>query len=347
MTVLSKGKFNNQQGVLILILLTMMTVIACYLFRQAFLFHVVQLDVLLAAVSLSLLFLFILAATAQGFKAVDIYEEQIKIKRYWGLSTITIDKPAITVFAVTARRNINYIVIRTADKELVLPSQLLSNHEELVQQLQIWRVKRKTDLPFTRHSRLETRNAGVVLMTMGTFLLGFTIKTLIFPIITIDGGKLIAVEGHLSMPPDVKHYTPGSAAGYIQLYLTEYPGINFRIDEMGCAMLDVQQVKDFTTGMAIELFIDKRDYSVKIKKTKETGYFGKNYEWANVVIYGITINEAPLYTPEGYNDSMHALNSGNKKWNFLIAMVAVVLFLYGLRIYRLHNAITAPAEYKK
>jgi hypothetical protein len=217
MVAISKGKFNNRQWLLILILFAMMSVISFYIFQHAFAYRYVQIDVLIAATSLTMFFFFILLVTMQGFKAVDIYEDQLKIK--WRFSSRIFNKADITAYGVSVRKQINYIVIKTTTEDVVLPEPLISNHEDIIQQMVKWRVKRRNDLPITRHSRYENRGTGVILMIAGAFLLGFTIKSVISPEFSVDGSKLITLSGRLSMPPDVKPPSGRKKFGYMQLYL--------------------------------------------------------------------------------------------------------------------------------
>ncbi len=48
----------------------------------------------------------------------------------------------------------------------MLPEPLINNYADLIPQLQKWKIKRKFDLPITRHSRYENRGVGVVLMVV-------------------------------------------------------------------------------------------------------------------------------------------------------------------------------------
>lgn len=191
MMAVSKGKFNNRQALLVFIMFAMMTVVSYYLFLYAFSNRQMQIDVLIAAVSLSLFFLFILLIAIQEFKAVDIYDDHIKVKTPWRFPSLTINKDDMLFFSVTSKKNINYFIIKTADKDIILPEPLVTNNIELVQQLQKWKIKRKNDIPFKRHSSIENKGAGVILMASGTFLLGYAIKTFIYPGITSGAGKLI------------------------------------------------------------------------------------------------------------------------------------------------------------
>jgi len=191
MTAVSKGKFNNRQALLVLILFAMMTVVSYYLFLHAWVNRHVQLDILIAATSLSLFFLFILLIALQELKVVDIYEDHIKVKKLWRFSPVVINKTDIQLYSISAKRNINYVIIKTINKDIILPEPLLSNNAELYQQLQRWKIKRKADIPFKRHSPIENKGAGVVLMASGAFLLGYTIKSFIASGITYDAGKLI------------------------------------------------------------------------------------------------------------------------------------------------------------
>ena len=337
MAVISKGKFNNRQWLLILILCAMMSVISYYIFQHAFAYRYVQIDVLIAATSLTLFFCFILSVTMQGFKAIDIYEDQIKIK--WRFSSRSINKEDIKAFSITVRKQVNYIILKTTSEDVVLPEPLINNHEELVQQLALWKIKRKFDLPITRHSRFENRGTGVVLMITGAFLLGFTIKSVISPEFSVDGSKLITLSGRLSMPPDIKAPTSRNKFSYMQLYLLEFPGINFHIDGVGFNSINPKLLQGAGRGTPVELSILKHEYAVKIKKTEVPGYFERHYEWATIYTYSVTMNGEPLLTVDTYNESKHSLDNSNKKWSVLIAIVAISMFAYGFILYRQRNKV--------
>ena len=331
MAPISKGKFNNRQWLLILILFGMMSVISFYIFQHAFAYRYVQVDVLMAATSLTLFFLFILLVTMQGFKAVDIYEEQLMVKSRF--SSRVVNKSEITAYGVTIRKQINYIIIKTTGDDVVLPELLLNNHEELIGQLQKWKIRQKFELPITRDSRFENRGTGVILMIVGSFLLGFTIKSVISPEFSVDGSKLITLSGQLSMPPEIKT-TSGKAYGSIQLYLLEYPGINFHIDAVGVNSINVKQLQSAGRGTPVELSILKHEYAVKIKKTEAPGYFETHYQWATIYTYSLTVNGDPVLTVDTYNESKHSLDNSNKKWSVLIAIIALSMFVYGFILYR-------------
>jgi hypothetical protein len=337
MAPISKGKFNNRQWVLILILCAMMSVISFYIFQHAFAYRYVQVDVLVAATSLTLFFVFILLVTMQGFKAVDIYEEQLTVK--WRFTSRILNKADISAFSETARKQINYLIIKTTSEDVVLPQPLINNYDELVLQLQKWKIKRKFDLPITRHSRIENRGVGVILMVTGAFLMGFTIKSVISPEFSVDGSKLITLSGHLSMPPEVKEPSSRNTFGYIQLYLLEFPGINFHIDGVGYNSIRQKQLLGVNRGTPVELSILKHEYGVKIKKTEVPGYFEKHYEWATIYTYSVTLNGEQVLTVDSYNESKHSLDNSNKKWSVLIAIVSLSMFVYGFILYRQRNKI--------
>jgi hypothetical protein len=337
MAPISKGKFNNRQWLLILILFAMMSVISFYIFQHAFAYRYVQVDVLVAATSLTLFFFFILLVTMQGFKAVDIYEEQLTVK--WRFSSRVVDKSEITAYGITTRKQINYVIIKTTGDDVVLPELLLNNFEELIHQLQLWRIKQKFELPITRDSRFENRGTGVILMIAGSFLLGFTIKSVISPEFSVDGSKLITLSGQLSMPPELKMPSSKNAYGSIQLYLIEYPGINFNIDAVGFNSVNAKQLQGAGRGTPVELSVLKHEYAVKIKKTEAPGYFETNYQWATIYTYSLTVNGEPLLTVDGYNESKHSLDNSNKKWSVLIAIIAISMFIYGFILYRQRHKV--------
>ena len=332
MAPISKGKFNNRQWLLILILFAMMSVISFYIFQHAFAYRYVQVDVLMAATSLSLFFFFILLVTMQGFKAVDIYEEQLTVK--WRFSSRLVNKSDITAYGITTRKQINYIIIKTTGDDLVLPELLLNNHEELIRQLQLWKIKQKFELPITRDARFENKGTGTILMIAGSFLLGFTIKSVISPEFSVDGSKLITLSGQLSMAPEVKMPSNKNAFGAIQLYLVEYPGINFYIDAVGFNSINAKQLQSAGKGTPVELSILKHEYGVKIKKTEAPGYFETHYQWATIYTYSLSVNGDPLLTVDTYNESKHSLDNSNKKWSVLIAIIALSMFVYGFILYR-------------
>jgi hypothetical protein len=332
MAPISKGKFNNRQWLLILILFAMMSVISFYIFQHAFSYRYVQVDVLVAATSLSLFFFFILLVTMQGFKAVDIYEEQLIVK--WRFSSRIVNRSEIIAYGITIRKQINYIIIKTTGDDLVLPELLLNNHEELIHQLQLWKIKQKFELPITRDARFENKGTGTILMIAGSFLLGFTIKSVISPEFSVDGSKLITLSGQLSMPPEVKIPSNKNAFGAIQLYLVEYPGINFYIDAVGFNSINAKQLQSAGKGTPVELSILKHEYAVKIKKTEAPGYFETHYQWATIYTYSLSVNGDPLLTVDTYNESKHSLDNSNKKWSVLIAIIALSMFVYGFILYR-------------
>ena len=337
MAPISKGKFNNRQWLLILILFAMMSVISFYIFQHAFAYRYVQVDVLVAATSLTLFFFFILLVTMQGFKAVDIYEDQLTIK--WRFSSRIVNKTEITGYGITTRKQINYIIIKTTGDDVVLPELLLNNHEELIHQLQFWRIKQKFELPVTRDARFENRGTATILMIVGSFLLGFTIKSVISPEFSVDGSKLITLSGQLSMPPEIKMPSNKNAYGAIQLYLIEYPGINFNIDAVGFNSINPKQLVGAGKGTPVELSILKHEYAVKIKKTEAPGYFETHYQWATIYTYSLTVNGEPLLTVDTYNESKHSLDNSNKKWSVLIAIIAISMFTYGFILYRQRNKV--------
>lgn len=337
MAPISKGKFNNRQWLLILILFSMMSVISFYIFQHAFAYRRVQVEVLVAATSLTLFFGFILLVTMQGFKSVDIYEDGLTVK--WRFSARVFNKEDIKAFSETTRKQINYIVIKTTAEDIVLPEPLISNYADVIQQLQKWKIKRKFDLPVTRHSRYENRGVGVILLVAGAFLFGFTVKSIIMPELSVDGTKLITLNGHLSMAPDIKGPSARNAFSYMQLYLIEYPGINFHIDGVGFNSISQKKLSGATRGTPVELSILKHEYAVKIRNTEVPGYFDKHYEWATIYTYSLAMNGEPLLTVDSYNESKHSLDNSNKKWSVLIAIVALSMFAYGFILYRHRNKV--------
>lgn len=330
----SKGTFNNRHGLLVLILFAMMAVLSFYLFQHAFSFRYVQIDLLIGAVGLSFLFLLIILTSMQDFKAIDVYEEQIKVNWLWRLYSRRINKADITLFAQTAKKNINYIVIRTAKTDYILPEQLISNSEELLLQLKHWKVKQKNNILFIRRSRFENKGMGVFFMAFGTFLLGFTLKAAISIDSSIDGSQLITIGGHLSMPADIHQPSGKSSSGYVHLYLTEYPGINFEIDRVGYNIIHVNEMKKYNRETTVELSIPRREYLVKIMKTEEPGYFEKHLEWTTIYTYSVLLDDKQVYNVDTYNESQQALHNSNKKWSILIAVIAILLFAYGWRLYK-------------
>jgi hypothetical protein len=184
-------------------------------------------------------------------------------------------------------------------------------------------------------------------MITGAFLLGFTIKSVISPEFSVDGSKLITVTGRLSMAPDIKAPSSRNKFGYMQLYLLEFPGINFHIDGVGFNSINPQKLQGAGRGTPVELSILKHEYAVKIKKTEVPGYFEKHYQWATIYTYSVTMNSEQLLTVDTYNESKHSLDNSNKKWSVLIAIVAISMFAYGFILYRQRNKVpitTASVE---
>ena len=335
---LSKGKFDSRQGLLIVILIGMMTVASFYLFRHAFAFRYVQLDLLLAAIIFSFFFLLILLIGLHEFQAVDIYENYITVKWLWRFFPRKIAKEDILLFSVTLKNNHNYIIVRTVKDDIVLQEQFCSNHTELIDQLNRWKIKRKNNILFSRQSALKNKGMGVIIMVLSAFLLGFTLKAVIVPDESIDGNKMITLSGHLSMPASINIPSGKNSDRYIQLYLTEFPGINFQIESAGYNLVHLNQIKKYQKGTVAELTISRREYAIKITKTEEPGYWEKHFDWATIDAYGVTLNNDQLYTIDEYNESKQALGGGSKKWGVLTIGLSAFMFLFGVRLYQQQKA---------
>jgi hypothetical protein len=139
------------------------------------------------------------------------------------------------------------------------------------------------------------------------------------------------------MPADVHTPSGKSNARYIQLYLTEFPGINFYISSIGYNLIDLKKIKSFNRGALAELTIPRREYAIKIAKTEEPGYFEKHYQWTDIYTYAVNLDKEQLLTIDEYNESKQALGSGNKKWSILVIGLSLFMFAFALRVYQQHH----------
>ena len=107
--IISKGRFQFGQVVLVTIFAIGLFFFSRFLFRNAFSFQYLQIDRLIAAIVFTLLFLYIIFKGFEEYKAVNIYETHLKVKWFFGLIALRLDKNMLRQFGSSSVENINYI----------------------------------------------------------------------------------------------------------------------------------------------------------------------------------------------------------------------------------------------
>jgi hypothetical protein len=203
--IISKGRFQIRQGVLVTIFTIGLFFFSQFLFRNAFSFRYLQIDRLIAAIVFTILFLYIIFKGFEEYKAVSIYETHLKVKWLFGLIALRLDKNMLRQFGQSSIKNISYIYLKTEKYDLLFNENLVENNIELSEQLREWRIKRKDNLPISEISKVEKKTGGFALMIAGACMcVGILFSSYINPISTTDINVLTAVSGHLSKEPEEK-----------------------------------------------------------------------------------------------------------------------------------------------
>ena len=130
--IISKGRFQLGQGVLVTLLTIGLSFLSRFLFQNAFSFQYLQIDRLIAAIVFALAFLYIIFKGFEEYKAVSIYENHLKVKWFFGLITLRLDKDILTQFGQSSVKNIEYIYLKTEKYDLLFNESLIENNLELI-----------------------------------------------------------------------------------------------------------------------------------------------------------------------------------------------------------------------
>lgn len=334
-TIISKGKFQLGQGVMVTLFTIGLFLFSRFLFQNLFLFQYLQIDHLIAAIVFTLVFLYILFKGFEEYKAVNIYETHLKVKWLFGLIAIRLDKDMLKQFGQSSVKNINYIYLKTEKYDLLFNESLIENNIELTEQLKEWRIKRKDNLPVSEISKVEKKTGGFALMIAGTLIcVGILFSSYINPISTTDINVLSAVSGHLSKKPDVKNSTFRSPSTNVTFELEEYPSIRFEVGNPGYEAINLNNLSQYEKGDATTLLITKNDYSKKLSQDSEPTFNEKHFNWTQVQSYDVEIRQQKVLQLDEFNNEALSLRHSNQKWGFVAIGLAVFVFWGGLKAFR-------------
>jgi len=127
MKPISRGTFNGGYGIFASVFIVGLIVLSWYLFDGAISVKFLQIDRLIAATIFSLFFLYIIFKAGQEFKALDIYENHLRIKWVWGLIYYNLSSNDIELFAESSKNKTEYIVLRTKKLDILLHRKLTNN----------------------------------------------------------------------------------------------------------------------------------------------------------------------------------------------------------------------------
>lgn len=333
--LISKGRFQAVRGLGAIVLTIVLFLFSMLSFQNAFSFQYLQIDRLLFAIALTLFFLYIFFKLFEEYKAVSIYETYLKIKWLFGLISLRLDKDMLTQFGKSSVNNINYIYLNTEKHHLLFNETVIENNFELVEQLREWRIKRKDNLRISETSSLENKIGGIVMMIFGVLLGVFGLFNSYFqPIETSDIKDLFAVSGHLSKKPNVKNSTLRSASTDVTFELEEYRGFRFQVGHPGYKAIKLSALSNYKKEDKITLLITKNNYSKKIARNSTPSFSEKHFNWARIQAYAIEIKEEKVLQLDEFNKEALKLRNSNQKWGFVVIGLSVLMFWYGLKIFR-------------
>lgn len=334
MKPISKGQFNVGYGVFASAFIVGLIGLSYYLFDSAISAKFLQIDRLIAAIIFSLFFLYIIFKARQEFKAVDIFDNFLKIKWVWGLLHYKIQTSDIELFAESSKNKTKYLIIRTKKLDFLIQPKLTNNNLELIDQLRQWKVKRKDNIYFDEVSSIEKKFGGAFLMLLGVLLFVFTISSYLKTYSLITENTLTTITGTLQSKADVKKQSLRSSSQYISFSIKEYPQYRFEIDGAGYEAVNIPDLDNYNQGSNATFKILKRDYNVKIINSVEPRYSEKHFNWTTINLYGVQLNSNSIMTPDDYNFQTRTLFDSNRKWGFLVLGISLFLFLGGLKAYR-------------
>jgi hypothetical protein len=268
--IISKGKFQARQGVLVTIFIVGLFFFSRLLFQNAFSYQYLQIDRLLATIILTLIFLYIIFKGLEEYKAVSIYENHLKVRWAFGFISIRLDKSALKQFGQSVAKNRNYIYLKSHKFDLLLNESFIENNIELIEQLREWRIKKKDNIPVSEISKVEMKIGGITRMIVASFMcVGILFGSYIHPISATDPNNLTSISGVLSKEPHVKKSSFRSSSTNVTFELKEYPSIQFETGNPGYEAINLNTVSKYRQGDNITLLITKNDYIKKLVQTNE------------------------------------------------------------------------------
>lgn len=334
-SIISKGRFRTGQGILRIAIITGLLFFSWFILQHAFSFKYLQIERLIAAIAFTFLFLYIIFKGLVEYKAVNIYENHLKVKWLYGLIAIQLDKDKLRLFGQTSSKNISSLYLRTEKYDLLFNKSFIENNLELIDQLREWRIKRKDNLHISDISKLEKKAGGFAVMIAGVIMFsGILYNSYINPISTTDIHDLTAISGHLSKEPEVDKPTFRSASPNVTFNLEEYPGFSFEIGTPGYKAINLNQVSKYKKGDETILYITKNDYLKKITHLTTATFTEKHFKWPEVTAYDIEIEQEKILRLDNFNKEALSLRKSNQMWGLVAIGLAVFLFWSGLKSVR-------------
>lgn len=338
--LISKGRFQLGQGVLVTIFTIGLFFFSRFLFKNAFSFQYLQIDHLIAAIVFTLLILYIIFKGFEEYKAVNVYENHLKFKWLFGLIALPLDKNMIKQFGQSSIKNINYVYLKTEKYDLLFNENLIENIHEFIEQLREWRVKRKDNLPIGEISKVEKKIGGFALMIAGAFIcFGILLGSYINPISFTDIKALTAVSGHLSKAPEVDKSTLRSPSTNVTFQLEEYPSIRFAVGNAGYEAINIDNLSQYKKGDNTTLLISKNDYSKKLIHNSEPTFNEKHFNWNEIQTFEVEIIQQKVLQLEEFNNEAVSLRQSNQKWGLVAIGLAIFVFWVGLKAFRYQIAL--------
>lgn len=333
-TLISKGKFQFTFVIPFCLLAGILVALSWNLFKTALSPEYTQIPSLMAAIIFSSLFAYFLFKGIAAFKAVDVYEDYLKVKWLYGLLYIKLKPADITQYGEASIKKAKYLYLRKGTTDLLLSTASINNDIELIEQLRSWQVKRKDNVSISEFSKVEDRIANITMMVLGALLCILVFRsTYNNSPDTMDSSLLMPLQGELSRLPDIDRPTGKSPSCGVDFSLSEYPAIHFLVGASGYKTMNIDDVANYPPGTKARFWIEREQYEKKITKTSTTDFSDKHFEWQTIMVYAAELDGHNVLDLDKRNEEAAALTASNRRWGWvIIAIVAFVFFSPRLRV---------------
>lgn len=333
MKAVSKGKFDTDNGFLMIILLAVFVAFCIGYSRKILSDPFLQLDDLLGGIVLALFLVYIIVRGGREYKVVDIHETHLVIRWGWGLFRRKIRPEQIKLFSLSTKNESSYYIIRTPRQDYLFLENLVANGVELAGQIKIWGIRRRDNIHFETIPSREKKLGGILTMMFATFTLIFGIHVTIQDVHSVSESSLITIQGKLQSAPEIKKRTFRSASAYVSLMLVEYPDYRFTIGD-GFEVADLLTAENGKPGDQISLRIPMREFSVKIRKDVLPSFAEMHFGWKRIEALEVHLEESLILTLENYNRDILRAKDADRLAGIGFIAIAAALFFFGFRQWR-------------
>jgi hypothetical protein len=335
--MISKGRFNTGQGLLAIFLSAVLLLVSMYLFQNAFSFKYLQIDRLIIAIIFSLLFLYFLFKGFLQFKAVNVHEDHLMVRWFFGIIRLRFYKNDIELYGLTSMKDTRYTYIRKGRFYILFNETLTENNAALTEQLRNWAITRRDNISTGKVSKFEEKIGDLGMIIISILLCAGLIYTYYHPVPSVDARNLTIASGHLSRPPSVKKPGLRSSTKHVVFNLKEYPSLNFEVNSLGFKAVNTDLLNACKEGDNVTLLITNTDYTQKLVQTAAPAFSEKHFNWPSVNTYAVGINNKNILRFDDFNAEVLHLQQSNRRWGWVLIGLSVIILFLGMRSYVLLN----------